>query len=334
MPVIKPRLPGIAGLQDTFWQFDLDFNATLIEGRADSEFNPALSAGFLDEIGFMTMDFDRRVFVNGHTDQQVFFVVNSGESWFKGDTIQPMCPETGYGAISGFRNDDNELAAQQEGKAQSIWLPQGAMEHYLEVIGAHSAIETMRRTSVLEISKALLADFTRLQSMGCNGTLQDKRSIYHMLMVALLVGRDYPDTIISKNWDRAMQAFNLAHEMAMGDPISVKELAQTMFVTEACINRASKEVFGCTIGRLLECARITQANIALTKSGATVKQVMHQYGFNDSRRFAKKHQELFGTPPKQQPAPLLEKNEGPGIPRLWKPGDYQARQSPKPDVVT
>lgn len=321
MPVIKQRLPGLAGVQETFNAFKLKLKCTLLESTTDSEFNPVLSAGVLEEVGFMTVDVDRRILVAGmaEKEKQTFFVVRSpGDAWFKGDTSR------GNGDICGFKSSCDQTAAHWIGKCQAIFLPRGAMEHYLEGIGAHPAIERMRNCNTLRVSPALFDDFCRLQTMGCNGELRDKSQIYNQLSVALMCGTDNPDTVVTKSWDRAMEAFNLAHSMAMGEPISVKELAEVLFVSESCINKASKECFGCTIGRLMECARIAQAHITLAESQGTVKQVMQQYGFTNSGRFARKHKELFGiAPQQQQPLPLLK----------YDRGSYRARQSPSPATV-
>jgi len=314
MPVIPPRLPGLAGVQDTFNRFDLKLKATLVEGRSESEFTPVMSAGILDELGFMTIDVDRRIFVAGvaEKEKQTFFVVRSpGDAWFKGDTSR------GNGDICGFKSSCDQTAAHWVGKCQAIFLPKGAMEQHLDSIGAQPAIERMRKVNTLRVSPALFDDFCRLQTMGCNGVLREKAQIYSQLSVALMCGTDNPDTVVTKNWDRAFAAFNMAHSVAMGEPISVKELADALFCSESCINKASKECFGCTIGRLMECARIAQAHIALATTTATVKQAMSTYGFTNAGRFAKKHKELFGTLPTQQ-LPLLKYSEGKYVARRIK----------------
>ena len=313
MPVIPARLPGLAGVQDTFRRLDLKFKCALLGGSSESEFKPVFMAGRFEEIGFMTIETDRRFFVVGTEDnkKQTIFVVRSpGSAWFEGVT-------TLSGDMCGFRSGYAHTAAHSEGMVQAIILPLGALRHHLESIACTTAIERMDSVNTIRLAPKLFNDFCHLQELGCNGGIDRRDQVFDMLTVALCSGANNPDAIPSKNWQLALDAVYHAHQHLQGQALSLTDISGLLFASPSCINAACKCSFGCTIGKLMEAMRLAQAHIELAETSSTVRQVMKAYGFSNSGSFASKHRALFGTTPHQQ-LPLLKYSEGNYVARRIK----------------
>lgn len=275
----------------------LNFKGTqsLVSPGSASEFVGSILPNQLDEIVFLTVDVNRRFMIIDPDDSgwQCFCIMRTGESWYHGARSQG-------GDICGYSAKRLDTACHWEGMMQLILLPHGLMEERLLRVGAEMAVNRIQNTNAIRVNDGMFDTFSRLQQEGCLGTLRSKEQIYDMITVALSVGTDDPDRVISKNWELAWNAAKQIHEEVKGEAITIPDLKRALFASESSLNAASKHNFGVTIGRLIECFRLAQAHIELLKADpkeGQVQEVMDDYGFGNNGRFASKHRELFAMHP-------------------------------------
>ena len=81
--------------------------------------------------------------------------------------------------------------------------------------------------------------------------------------------------------------------------LTIKEIADALFLSEGTISKVFKTEKGITIGEYIDTLIFTKANHLLLKDDYTLKDISHELGFCDQFYFSRRFKEKFGHSPQQ-----------------------------------
>lgn len=81
--------------------------------------------------------------------------------------------------------------------------------------------------------------------------------------------------------------------------LTVKEIADALFLSEGTVSKNFKSETGITIGSYIDTLIFSKANHLLLKKDYAIKEISHELGFCDQFYFSRRFKERFGCSPQQ-----------------------------------